>query len=66
MSCCPSLICKPYSSNLLVNHKQGMDVTKADESIKYTMLDILLVDGKEPGDGESSSRVPRCIRRQRR
>ena len=26
-----------------------MDVTKADESIKYTMLDNLLVDGKEPG-----------------
>lgn len=40
---------QPYSSNLLVNYKQGMDVTKADESIKYTMLDILLVDGKEPG-----------------
>ena len=36
---------QPYSSNLLVNYKQGMDVTKADES----MLDILLVDGKEPG-----------------
>lgn len=40
---------QPYSSNLLVNYKQGMDVTKADESIKYTMLDILLVDGKESG-----------------
>lgn len=40
---------QPYSSNLLVNYKQGMDVTKADESIKYTMLDNLLVDGKEPG-----------------
>lgn len=40
---------QPYSSNLLVNYKQGMDVTKADESIKYTMLDDLLVDGKEPG-----------------
>lgn len=40
---------QPYSSNLLVNYKQGMDVTKADEGIKYTMLDILLVDGKEPG-----------------
>lgn len=40
---------QPYASNLLVNYKQGMDVTKADESIKYTMLDILLVDGKEPG-----------------
>lgn len=40
---------QPYSSNLLVNYKQGMDVTKADESIKYAMLDNLLVDGKEPG-----------------
>ena len=40
---------QPFSSNLLVNYKQGMDVTKADESIKYTMLDNLLVDGKEPG-----------------
>ena len=40
---------QPYSSNLLVNYKQGMDVTKADESIKYTMLDNLLVDGKELG-----------------
>lgn len=40
---------QPYSSSLLVNYKQGMDVTKADESIKYTMLDNLLVDGKEPG-----------------
>lgn len=40
---------QPYSSNLLVNYKQGMDVTKADESIKYTVLDNLLVDGKEPG-----------------
>lgn len=40
---------QPYSSNLLVNYKQGMDVTKADESIKYTLLDNLLVDGKEPG-----------------
>ena len=40
---------QPYASNLLVNYKQGMDVTKADESIKYTMLDNLLVDGKEPG-----------------
>lgn len=40
---------QPYSSNLLVNYKQGMDVAKADESIKYTMLDNLLVDGKEPG-----------------
>lgn len=40
---------QPFSSNLLVNYKQGMDVTKADESIKYTMLDYLLVDGKEPG-----------------
>ena len=40
---------QPYSSNLLVNYKQGMDVTKADESIKYTMLDNLLVDGKKPG-----------------
>lgn len=40
---------QPFSSNLLVNYKQGMDVIKADESIKYTMLDNLLVDGKEPG-----------------
>ena len=40
---------QPYSSSLLVNYKQGMDTTEADESIKYTMLDILLVDGKEPG-----------------
>ena len=40
---------QPCSSSLLVNYKQGMDVTKADESIKYTMLDNLLVDGKEPG-----------------
>lgn len=40
---------QPYASNLLVNYKQGMDVTKADESIKYTMLDNLLVDGKKPG-----------------
>ena len=40
---------QPYSSSLLVNYKQGMDVTKADESIKYTLLDDLLVDGKKPG-----------------
>ena len=40
---------QPYASNLLVNYKRGMDVAEADESIKYTMLDILLVDGKEPG-----------------
>lgn len=40
---------QPYSSSLLVNYKQGMDVTEADELIKYTMLDNLLVDGKEPG-----------------
>ena len=40
---------QPYSSNLLVNYKQGMDTTEADESIKYTVLDNLLVDGKEPG-----------------
>lgn len=40
---------QPYSSSLLVNYKQGMDTTEADESIKYTMLDNLLVDGKEPG-----------------
>lgn len=26
-----------------------MDTTEADESIKYTVLDNLLVDGKEPG-----------------
>ena len=42
---------QPYSSNLLVNYKQGMDTTEADESIKYTLLDNLLVDGKEPGSG---------------
>ena len=40
---------QPYSSSLLVNYKQGMDATEADESIKYTVLDNLLVDGKEPG-----------------
>lgn len=40
---------QPYSSSLLVNYKQGMDVAKADESIKYTLLDDLLVDGKKPG-----------------
>lgn len=40
---------QPYSSSLLVNYKQGMDTTEADESIKYTFLDNLLVDGKEPG-----------------
>lgn len=38
-----------YSSSLLVNYKQGMDTTEADESIKNTVLDDLLVDGKEPG-----------------
>lgn len=40
---------QPYSSSLLVNYKQGMDTTEADESIKHTLLDNLLVDGKEPG-----------------
>lgn len=40
---------QPYSSSLLVNYKQGMDTTEADESIKYTLLDNPLVDGKEPG-----------------
>lgn len=40
---------QPYSSSLLVNYKQGMNTTEADESIKYTVLDNLLVDGKEPG-----------------
>lgn len=40
---------QPYSSSLLVNYKQGMDTTEADESIIYTVLDNLLVDGKEPG-----------------
>ena len=40
---------QPYSSNLLVNYKQGMDVSEADEHIKYTLLDNLLVDGKELG-----------------
>lgn len=40
---------QPYSSSLLVNYKQGMDTTEADESIKYTVRDNLLVDGKEPG-----------------
>lgn len=43
---------QPYSSSLLVNYKQGMDTTEADESIKYTVLDNLLVDGKEPGSWE--------------
>ena len=40
---------QPYSSSLLVNYKQGMETTEADESIKNTVLDNLLVDGKEPG-----------------
>ena len=40
---------QPYSSSLLVNYKQGMDTTEVDESIEYTVLDKLLVDGKEPG-----------------
>lgn len=40
---------QPYSSSLLVNYKQGMDTIEADESIIYTLLDNLLVDGKEPG-----------------
>lgn len=40
---------QPYSSSLLINYKQGMDTTEADESIEYTLLDNLLVDGKEPG-----------------
>lgn len=40
---------QPYSSSLLVNYKQGMDTTEADESIKNTVHDNLLVDGKEPG-----------------
>lgn len=40
---------QPYFSSLLVNYKQGMDTTEADESIEYTVLDNLLVDGKEPG-----------------
>lgn len=40
---------QPYLSSLLVNYKQGMDTTEADESIKYTVLDNLLVDGREPG-----------------
>lgn len=40
---------QPFSSSLLVNYKQGMDTTEADESIEYTVLDNLLVDGKEPG-----------------
>lgn len=40
---------QPYSSSLLINYKQGMDTTEADESIEYTVLDNLLVDGKEPG-----------------
>ena len=29
---------QPYSSSLLVNYKQGMDTTEADESIKYLSL----------------------------
>lgn len=40
---------QPCSSSLLVNYKQGMDTTEVDESIEYTVLDNLLVDGKEPG-----------------
>lgn len=40
---------QPCSSSLLVNYKQGMDTAEADESIEYTVLDNLLVDGKEPG-----------------
>lgn len=40
---------QPYSSSLLVNYKQGMDTTEADESIKNTVLDDLLADGKKPG-----------------
>lgn len=40
---------QPHSSSLLVNYKQGMDTTEADKSIEYTVLDNLLVDGKEPG-----------------
>lgn len=40
---------QPYSSSLLVNYKQGMDTTEADESIKYALFDDLLVDGKKPG-----------------
>ncbi|MDR3853879.1 MAG: hypothetical protein Q3X58_08945 [Collinsella sp.] len=40
---------QPYSSSLLVNYKQGMDTTEADENIENTVLDNLLVDGKEPG-----------------
>lgn len=40
---------QPYSSSLLINYKQGMDTTEADESIEYTVLDNPLVDGKEPG-----------------
>ncbi|MDD7106268.1 MAG: ABC transporter permease [Collinsella sp.] len=43
------IILQPYSSSLLVNYKQGMDTTEADASIEYTVLDNLLVDGKEPG-----------------
>ena len=45
---------QPYSSSLLVNYKQGMDTTEADESIKYTVLDNLLVDGKESGSWGTS------------
>lgn len=40
---------QPHSSSLLVNYKQGMDTNEADESIKYTTFDDLLVDGKKPG-----------------
>ncbi len=40
---------QPYSSSLLVNYKQGIDTTEADESIKYTLLDNLFVDVKDPG-----------------
>ena len=57
---------QPYSSSLLVNYKQGMDTTEADESIKYTLLDDLLVDARSRGRGEPSSHAPRCTRKQRK
>lgn len=57
---------QPYSSSLLVNYKQGMDTTETDESIKYTVLDNLLVDGKEPGSWGIFITRLRCTRKQRK
>lgn len=57
---------QPYSSSLLVNYKQGMDTTEADESIKYTVLDICSLTARSRGRGEPSSHAPRCTRKQRK